>query len=544
MTDYEATRRDFRLDPPADFNFTRDVIDDWAAKKPTKTALVWVDEGGGERRELSYADLSKGANRVANALEGIDTAPADRAFVMLPRLPDWWLLLLGMFKAGVVPTPATVMCTPRDIEYRINRAEASIVVTDPDGVAKVEEVKDRCPTLKHTIVLGDGASGWTNYEDWIGSASDSPAPARATSKEDPLVLYFTSGTVGYPKMVLHTHASYGFAHQITGRFWMDLTADDLHWTISDTGWAKAAWGCLFPQWFLGASVFVWDQRGKMDPEQCLRVLERSGATTFCAPPTLYRSFVQLDLGTFDLKSLRHTMSAGEPLNPEVSRIWKAAVGLDIYEGYGQTETVNLAATYPCIEVRPGSMGKPTPGFDTDVVDDDGKRLGAGDEGNIAVRVKPERPVGMMEGYWRDEKATESSFRHGWYFTGDRAQKDVDGYIWFVGRDDDVIISASYRIGPFEVESALIEHAAVAEAAVVAKPDPDRTNIVKAYIVLAAGYEGGEALASELQDHVKKVTAPYKYPREIDFVTELPKTISGKIRRVELRERETSEERQS
>jgi acetyl-CoA synthetase len=319
---------------------------------------------------------------------------------------------------------------------------------------------------------------------------------------------------------------------------MDLTPNDLHWTISDTGWAKAAWGKLFGQWKVGAAVFLWDQRGKFDPELGLRVLARSGTTTFCAPPTLFRAFVLLDLSKFDLSSVRHSVSAGEPLNPEVIKLWKEATGSTIYDGYGQTETVNIVANFPCLPVKPGSMGRPTPGFDVDVVDDDGDRLASGEEGHIAVRVEPERPVGLMKEYWRDPDAMAAVFQHGWYYTGDRATRDEDGYLWFVGRADDVIISASYRIGPFEVESALVEHPAVAESAVVGKPDPERTNIVKAFVVLAPGYEASSDLTVELQEHCKRVTAPYKYPREIEFVAELPKTISGKIRRVELRQRES------
>jgi acyl-coenzyme A synthetase/AMP-(fatty) acid ligase len=339
-------------------------------------------------------------------------------------------------------------------------------------------------------------------------------------------------------MVLHTHASLGIGHEITARFWQDLTPDDVHWTVSDTGWAKAAWGMLFGQWRIGATVLVWDQRGKLDPEEALRVLERSGATTYCAPPTLYRAFVQLDLSRFDLSRVRHFVAAGEPLNPEVIRVWEEATGRAVHDGYGQTETVNLVANYPCLPIRPGSMGKPTPGHDVDVIGDDGERLGAGVEGEIAVRVEPERPVGLMQGYWRDEEATARAFRAGWYLTGDRGLRDEDGYLWFVGRDD-VIISSSYRIGPFEVESALVEHPAVAEAGVIGKPDPRRTSIVKAFVVLAPGHVPSPSLAAELQEHVRRVTAPYKYPREIEFVEDLPKTISGKIRRSELREREAS-----
>jgi acyl-coenzyme A synthetase/AMP-(fatty) acid ligase len=539
MTDYQETRRTFRLDVPDDFNFTRDVVGRWAQRNPSKLALVAVDPNGESRREISFGELRRGANRVANALNALGVAAGERAFVMLPRVPEWYEVLLGMFATGVVPMPATTLCTPRDIEYRVNQAEATVAVTDDEGAAKVEEVLERCPTLKHLIVVADQlpSGSWMTYRGALEEASDGAPQARPTSKDDPLLIYFTSGTVAYPKMVLHTHASYGIGHEITARFWQDLTPSDLHWTVSDTGWAKAAWGKLFGQWRLGAAVFLWDQRGKMDPGQCLGILAGSGVTTFCAPPTLFRAFVLQDLKAFDLSRVRHSVSAGEPLNPEVIKVWKEATGTTIYDGYGQTETVNIVANYPCLPVKPGSMGKPTPTFDVDVVDDHGQRLGAGEEGHIAIRVEPDRPVGLMKEYWRDPEATAKVFRNGWYYTGDRATRDEDGYLWFVGRTDDVIISASYRIGPFEVESALVEHPAVAESAVVAKPDPERTNIVKAFVVLAPGHEPSEQLAAELKEHCKRVTAPYKYPREIEFVAELPKTISGKIRRVELRDRE-------
>jgi acyl-coenzyme A synthetase/AMP-(fatty) acid ligase len=515
MTDYEDARRTFRLHVPEDYEFTRDVVEHWAAQHPGKLALVAVDARGEHRREVSFGELATASRRVANALEALGVTAGERAFVMLPRIPEWYELLLGMFRFGVIPMPATTLCTARDIAQRIDRAGATIAVVDDEAAAKLAGVRDQCPTLRHVIVVGTPAeAGCERYDDLMARASGAAPTGRVTSAQDPLLLYFTSGTVAAPKMVLHTHASMGAGHEITARFWQDLTPADLHWTFSDTGWAKAAWGKLFGQWRMGAAVFLWDQRGKLDPELCLRVLEGSSVTTFCAPPTLFRAFVQLDLGAFDLARVRHTVSAGEPLNPEVIRAWREATGTTIYDGYGQTETVNIVANFPCLEVRPGSMGKPTPGNDVDVVSDAGERLPPGEEGNIALATAPERPVGLMQGYWHDE----------------------DGYFWFVSRSDDVIISASYRIGPFEVESALVEHPAVAESAVVGKPDPDRTSIVKAFVVLAPGYEASAALASELQDHVKTVTAPYKYPREVEFVTSLPKTISGKIRRSELRER--------
>jgi acyl-coenzyme A synthetase/AMP-(fatty) acid ligase len=534
MTNYEETKRTFALDVPFGFNFTRDVVDAWAKREPDKVALVRVDANGENREELTFTDISRLANRVGNAFQALGLQPGDRAFIMSHRIPQWWGLLCGMFKIGLVPMPATTLCTARDIEYRVNKAAASALIVDVDGLAKAEEVRDKLPSVKHWICINSSEPGWTSLDDLVGRASDAEPAPRETKSSDPLLLYFTSGTVAYPKMVQHTHASYGFGHEITGRFWQDLVPTDSQFTISDTVWAKAAWGCLFPQWRLGASVFIWDQRGKMDPTLCLRVLEESGATVFCAPPTLYRAFAQLPLHEANLSSVRHSIGAGEPLNPEIIKIWKDATGTIIHDGYGQTETTNLVANYPCMEVRPGSMGRPCPGVEVDIVDDGGDRCGVGEEGVISVQISPQRPVNLMTGYWRDDDATAKAMRNGWYYTGDRATRDEDGYIWFVGRDDDVITSSAYRIGPFEIESALVEHPAVAESAVVGKADPERTQIVKAYVVLAAGYAGSEALVSELQDHVKKVTAPYKYPREIEFVAELPKTISGKIRRADLR----------
>jgi acyl-coenzyme A synthetase/AMP-(fatty) acid ligase len=546
MTDYLATRASFRLEVPETYNYARDVVDAWAAKEPGKLALLAVGPDGGNPRRYSFADLAASSNRAANFLAARGVRKGDRVFVMLPRIPDWYDLILGCIKLGAIPTPGTTLLTARDIAYRLERAGATAVVTDAEGAGKVDVAAEPLglEPLQRLLVGEPGAgdavpSGWSSWAEGLQAANERPPDVEPTRSDDPLLIYFTSGTVAYPKMVLHTQASVGIGHQITARFWQDLKPSDLHWTLSDFGWAKAAWGKLFGQWSLGAANFLWDLRGKPDFDLLLRLIGDHRVTTFCAPPTVFRALVLEDLGRYDWSSLRHCVSAGEPLNPEVIKVWKDATGLTIYDGYGQTETVNLVANYRCLEVRPGSMGKPTPGFDVCVVDDDGKVLEAGAEGHVAVRVAPERPVGLFREYWRDPEATAGAFQGDWYYTGDRAQVDEDGYFWFVGRSDDVIISAAYRIGPFEVESALVEHVAVAEAAVVGKPDPDRGQIVKAFVVLAPGQAGSEELARELQDHCKRVSAPYKYPREIEFVAELPKTISGKIRRVELRERETA-----
>jgi acyl-coenzyme A synthetase/AMP-(fatty) acid ligase len=423
---------------------------------------------------------------------------------------------------------------PRDQEYRINRSEAVAVITDDEGADRLDQVRADCATLRECFIVGNAREGWLEWSEALRAAPATRAEAAPTRSDDPLILYFTSGTTAHPKMVQHL-GSYAIGHEITARFWHDLGPDDVHWTVSDTGWAKAAWGKLFGQWAIGATVVMWNIVGKPDFRRMLELIGELGVTSFCAPPTLYRAFAQKDLSGFDWTTLRHSTSAGEPLNPEVIAVWEKATGAAPYDGYGQTESVCLVANYPCMPVKPGSMGLPVPGLEVDIVDDEGNVLADGREGHIAVRTDP-WPVGLFRGYWRDEDLTAAVFRNGWYYTGDRARRDEDGYIWFVGRADDVILSAAYRIGPFEVESALLEHPAVAETAVVGKPDPERGHIVKAFVILAPGYEGSDELTREIQDHVKSVTAPYKYPREIEYVSELPKTISGKIRRVELRDR--------
>jgi acyl-coenzyme A synthetase/AMP-(fatty) acid ligase len=426
--------------------------------------------------------------------------------------------------------------TPKDVAYRIQTAEAVAVITDEEGALKVEQVANECPTLRLKVVLGAEREGWVNYARAVASAMSTLKP-EPTRSDEPMMLYFTSGTVGYPKMVLHTHASYPIGHIVTGKYWLDLKATDLHWNLSDTGWAKAAYSNLFGPWIMGAAMFTFDGRGRFNARQTLELLERYPISTFCAPPTAYRLLVLENLRHYRLATLRHCIGAGEPLNPEVIEAWQRGTGQIIRDGYGQTETVILVANFPPLPVKPGSMGKPSPGLTIGVVDDDGREVLCGTEGDIAVKLTPMRPVGLFKEYWRNPEATSNCIRGEWYITGDRAIRDEDGYFWFVGRADDVIISAGYRIGPFEVESALIEHPSVAEAAVVASPDQIRGEIVKAFVILAPGHQPSEQLMQDLQEHVKRVTAPYKYPREIEFTTELPKTISGKIRRVELRQRE-------
>ena len=543
MTDYEAERRNFSLEVPEYFNFASDVIGKWASD-PNKLAMLWVGQKGEEERPITFAQFAERSSRAANAFAALGVKKGDRVLVMLPRIPEWWESVLGLIKLGAIAIPCTTLLTPKDIAFRAEVAEAAAFITDHEGAAKFDQVRAECPTVHYTILADayDTArrEGWTDYSQIVDEASPEFTGPK-TRSDDPCLVYFTSGTVGYPKMVLHTQASYPIGHTITGKYWLDLHEDDLHWNLSEMGWAKAAWSNLFGPWVMGAAMFMQDSRGKFNAIETLEMLHKYAITTLCAPPTAYRMLV-LDEPLAYLKAnppraLRHCVGAGEPLNPEVIKVWQEATGMTIRDGYGQTETVLLCANFPPLAVKPGSMGKPSPGFEVSVIDHDGSELPPNKEGDIAVRIRPQRPTWMFREYWRNPDATNACIRGDWYITGDRAYKDEDGYFWFVGRADDVIISAGYRIGPFEVESALKEHPAVAESAVIASPDEMRGEIVKAYVILAPGYTASPQLVSELQEHVKRVTAPYKYPREIEFVETLPKTISGKIRRVELREME-------
>ena len=533
LDDYRQQRVSFRWESPEMFNFGKDVVDAWGKSHPDKTAIHWV--GRDTERVITFAEISARTNQVAQALIELGLQPGDRVLVILPRVVAWWESLLGIFKAGLVALPGTSLLTSSDLSYRTQIAEVAAVITDATGAERMDEIHDDLPSLKHRILVGPERNGWQNYEAVVNAASATFKPGD-TRSDAPALIYFTSGTTGMPKMVLHTHASYGIGHQVTGRFWLDLTENDLHWNISDTGWAKAAWSSLFGPWICGASLFVQHTVGRFEPQDVLTLLEKYPVTTMCSAPTIYRLLVQQDLDAFQPAALRHCVAAGEPLNPEVIDVWRKATGLEIRDGYGQTESVLLCGNFPGVDVKPGSMGLPTPGIDLAVVDDQGHRLPPGEEGQIAVRVEPDRPLGLFREYWKSPEETAEVFRHGWYYTSDCATIDEDGYFWFVGRSDDVITSSAYRIGPFEVENALLEHPAVVEAAVVGKKDAVRGEIVRAFVVLAAAYQGRQDLETELQDHVKRVTAPYKYPRQIEFVDELPKTISGKIRRLELRQR--------
>jgi len=537
---YEDLCANFTIDVPEFYNFGFDVIDAWAKKDRNKLAMIWTDQKGNEKK-YTFFDLMRLSNQAVNICLKYGIKKGDRVMLMLPRTPEWWIFTIALIKLGAVYCPATTMLTPKDLKYRIQAADIRMIITLAEYAEKVEEIREECPTLAVRLMVDGTRDGWVSYPVEL----DYPAPCshklvnlpgmHRTRSTDPLLIFFTSGTTGEPKMVVHDH-SYPLGHIVTGRLWHDLHPNDLHLTISDTGWGKSAWGKLFGQWIVGACIFVYDIRGRFHATEILPLLERYGITTFCCPPTIYRMLILADLDKFDLADMRHCCSAGEALNPEVIRAWYEGTGRMIHEGYGQTETVLCIGTFPGMKCKPGSMGRPSPGWHIELHDDDGKPVGVGEEGRIAIKLDP-RPVGLFRGYLNNEEETRKAFQDGFYYTGDKACMDEDGYFWFIGRNDDVIKSSGYRIGPFEVESALLEHPAVQESAVVGSPDLIRGMIVKAFVVLKPGYQPSESLVRELQAHVRNTTAPYKYPRAIEFVPELPKTISGKIRRNVLRDQE-------
>ena len=546
FSSYEDFRENFDIRIPEGFNFAYDVVDEWAKKEPGKLALLWCDDEGDEQR-ITFAELKERSDRAANFFKAAGIRKGDPVMLILRRRHEFWTAILGLHKIGAVAIPATHLLTVKDIAYRNNAADIRMIVSiaDPAIMDRIDEAQGKSPSLakKAFVSFGSlacaGREGWLDFNAGLAAASPSfarPAGAEATTRKDRLLLYFTSGTTGMPKMVAHDFA-YPLAHSITAAYWLRCRDGGLHLTVSETGWAKSAWGKLYGQMLCGATVFVYDYGTKFKPRDLLEKIAKYRITSFCAPPTIFRYLIKEDLSKIDLSSLESCSVAGEPLNPEVYDKWLEATGLKLMEGYGQTELVVTVANFPWIEPKPGSMGKPSPGYDIDLVDETGRSCEAGEEGQIVLRTEARRPWGIFQGYYRDPELTSKAWHDGLYYTGDMAWRDEDGYYWFVGRADDLIKSSGYRIGPFEVESALLEHPAVLECAITGVPDPDRGAVVKATVVLAKGWEAGDALVAELQEHVKKVTAPYKYPRIIEFVTELPKTISGKIRRVEIRQKD-------
>jgi acetyl-CoA synthetase/medium-chain acyl-CoA synthetase len=538
MKDYLSEYRNFSLPIPEKFSFPLDVFDKWG----DRPALFWTD--GLIEKKFSFNELRVLSSKGAGALKKIGINKGDKVLVMLPNIPEWWEIMLALMRINAIPIPATTLLTSKDIEYRLTATNIRAIIAIEDDTQKVEDAVNcgmrnaECGMKKSPVfvVVGEGRSGWHHYEEDRDKAK--AFNGKRMDSDEPALIYFTSGTTGLPKMVLHSQSSYPFSHLITGKYWLDLMPGDLHWNLSDTGWAKAAWSSLFGPWHMGATIFSFYKKGKFDPSLTMEILQKYPVTTFCGPPTSYRMIVkEMPAARFIFPSLRHFVAAGEPLNREIIEIWKEKTGEFIYDGYGQTETINILANFRCLPVRPGSMGKPVPGFLVDIVDADGNILPPENEGDIAIKIKPERPAGLFKEYLGNPDATENTLRGDWYITGDRAYKDEDGYFWFVGRSDDIILTSGYRIGPFEIESILIKHHAVKESAVVASPDEVRGEIVKAFIVLTQGYSPSEKLRKDLQDFVKNNTAPYKYPRRIEFVDDLPKTISGKIKRKELKMKE-------
>jgi len=544
MTDYEKEYREFSLQVPERFSFPIDVFDKWE----NRLALFWTD--GSTEIKLTFNELKILSSKGAGAFKNMGINKGDKVLVMLPNIPEWWEIMLGLMRLNAIPIPATTLLTAKDIRYRLSAADIKAIIAADEEAQKIEEAVDMQGHAPILIIINPsvfpltkgGIEGWCERQGWHNyikerNKADANTGKRALSDE-PSIIYFTSGTTGPPKMVLHTQASYPLAHIITGKYWLDLRPEDIHWNISDTGWAKAAWSSLFGPWNMGATIFSFYKKGKFDPALTIEIMQKYPITTFCGPPTAYRMMAkEISAEKFRFKSLRHFVAAGEPLNKEIINIWKERTGLYIYDGYGQTETVNVLANFRCLSVKPGSMGVPAPGFIVDIVDENGNIVCPDTEGDIAIKIKPKRPVGLFKEYFGNPEATEKTIKGDWYLTGDRAYKDDDGYFWFVARADDIILTSGYRIGPFEIESVLIGHPAVKESAVVASPDEVRGEVVKAFVVLTEAHTPSDALKKELQEFVKKHTTPYKYPRKIEFVEELPKTISGKIKRKELKMRE-------
>jgi len=596
---YEDFYKNYKINIPENFNFAYDVIDTLAQEKPNNRALQWCNERGAEA-SFTFAEIRNLSNKAANVLREAGIGKGDPVMLILKRRWEYWPVILALHKLGAIAIPATHLLTTKDIVYRCNAADIKgiICVDDRELMLRVNEAeavmgrsgeahgmmhlcykgyvrsvhtpKDFDPSnvkeeyLKSGYIeeftgsVTDGSANvyrtkpdaesnfpmpekllkWADFSNIMNDASqDFKKPDKVNTNKDIMLLYFTSGTTGMPKMVRHDYA-YPFGHIATAKYWHQVIPDGLHLTVADTGWAKAAWGCIYGQWMCEAGIFVYDY-DKFVPSAMLEVMGKYKLTSFCAPPTIYRFFIKEDLKKFDFSSLKHCSVAGEPLNPEIFEQFLAGTNIKLRECYGQTELTVSLCTWPWLEPKPGSMGKPAPGYDIDLLREDGASCGMGEEGQIVVRTDKRKPYGMFGGYYRDETLTKKMWHDNIYFTGDVAWKDEDGYYWFVGRNDDVIKSSGYRIGPFEVESALLEHPAVLECAITGVPDEERGTIVKATVVLAKNFSASEELKSELQNHVKKTTAPYKYPRIVEFVNELPKTISGKIRRVQIREEDAS-----
>ncbi|WNY26605.1 AMP-binding protein [Methanolapillus ohkumae] len=554
---YEDFKTSFQLHIPDDFNFAYDVVDRYAAANPEKIAIVWCDDHGGEII-LSFGDLKRESDKTANLFASHGIGKGSTVILTLKSRYEFWICLVALHKLGAVAVPATHMLKKRDIIYRLEKSKACAVVSISEGNLDLifdEAIADTKLSKFKKFIVGkssSGTSGWIDFSAGVEKMSaDFPRPAgnQAVTSSDDMLYYFSSGTTGFPKMIAHKF-SYPLGHIITAGYWQNVQNNGLHYTMADSGWAKCVWGKIYGQWIWGTAVFVYDF-DEFDAKNMLEKVSKYGVTTFCAPPTIYRFFIKEDLSQYNFSTVQYCTVAGEPLNPEVYEKFKLYTGLSLMEGFGQTEIIAAIATFPWIVAKPGSMGKPAPGYDIVLLNPEGRECDVGEEGEITIRInidakdaKPnDLPPGFFFGYKYDDEKTQDSWHDGFYHTGDTAWKDEDGYFWFVGRTDDIIKSSGYKIGPFEVESALIQHPGVLECAITGVPDPVRGQVVKATIVLTKDYKNkaSDALKKELQEHVKKITAPYKYPRVIEFVDVLPKTISGKIRRVEIREQDKQDQ---
>ena len=536
FTSQEDYIRNFRIRVPADFNFAYDVVDAYAAEEPDKKALLWTDDRGGEI-QFTFADMKRETDRTASYFQSLGIGRGDMVMLILKRRYEFWFSILALHKLGAVAIPATHLLTRKDVVYRCNMAgiKAIVAAGEPGITGHIAAAMPESPTTKLLISVGpEVPEGFLDFHEGIRHAAPFVRPQHVNTNDDIMLMYFTSGTTGEPKMVAHDF-TYPLGHISTGCFWHNLHEGSLHLTIADTGWAKAAWGKLYGQWLAGANIFVYDHE-KFTPADILRKIGQYRITSLCAPPTIYRFLIREDLSKYDLSSLEYCTTAGEALNGAVYDTFKRLTGVRLMEGFGQTETTLTLATFPWMEPKPGSMGVPNPQYDIDLLTPDGRSAEDGEQGQIVIRTDRGKPLGLFKEYYLNDGMMHEVWHDGVYYTGDVAWRDEDGYFWFVGRADDVIKSSGYRIGPFEVESALMTHPAVVECAITGVPDEIRGQVVKATIILGDKYRprAGEEVIRELQDHVKQITAPYKYPRIIEFVDELPKTISGKIRRKAIR----------
>lgn len=534
---YEDFCENFKIIVPENFNFAYDIVDEYARLEPERMALVWCDDNGNERK-FTFNDLKKWSDKTANMLYDAGIRKGDRVMLILRRRYEFYFVALALAKIGAVYIPSTSQLTQKDIAYRNNAAtvKAIIAFNQHEVIQQVEEARENSPSVEMLFLVGGGRPGWVDFDKELERSRQEwlrPSGSDDTTNEDPMIIYFTSGTTSMPKMALHNF-TYSLGHIVTAKYWQRVVDGGLHLTLSDSGWAKFGWGKIYGQWICGAVQFVYDM-DKFEPDILLEKIQKYRISTFCAPPTVYRFILQQDLEKYDLSSIVHCSTAGEPLNPDVFSRFLKRTGRSILNGFGQTETTVLVANFEWLDIHPGAMGKPNPAYKIDIVDENDCSCSAGVEGELVIReVDSNKPAGLFCGYYRDKEATEKAWHNDIYHTGDMAYRDEHGFLWFVGRNDDVIKASGYRISPFEVESALIEHPAVVECAVTGAPDEVRGTVVKATVVLAKGYEASDTLKNDIQNYVKRVTAPYKYPRIIEFVDELPKTIGGKIKRAQIR----------